>query len=189
MSGLERFPDKPHEMSQAHLETLDDGNWIATAKADGWRACSLHMRNGDYQVWSRLNNRLDTNADFAAEIIDALKALDLPPDTILDGEWMRRRAGNKTTVNKIVVWGILRWDGKWLSRITEEERWAMTTTLPLDGHCLELSEHRERGFKAFFEQLRTDPLNEGIVLKHRKSRLILSRNGSKKNPQWVKIKW
>ena len=84
---LKRFPDKPNRMSQDHLDTLDaEGNWIATAKGDGWRTGLIHTLDGEYSAYSRHNKRLDDLTDFDPGILEAFKSLDTPPGTILDTE-------------------------------------------------------------------------------------------------------
>lgn len=191
---ITRFPDKPNRMSQEHLDTLDaEGGWIATAKGDGWRCLLVHTKDNEHQAWSRHDKRLDDLSDFDQRIIEAFKALNTPKDTIIDSEWLRRRAGNNSGANACVVFGILRWGGLWLARKTEVERWEKTKALPLDGEFLRLAEWADHDFRKFFETLRDDPergeLNEGIVLKHEKSRLVLDLKESKKNQLWVKIKW
>jgi hypothetical protein len=191
---LKRFPDKPHRMSQDNLDKLDEeGGWLATAKGDGWRCELIHTKEGEFVAVSRHDKRLDDLSDFDSRIIEAFKALNTPPDTVIDTEWLRRRAGHASGASGCVVFGILRWGGKWLHRKTESERWEMTKNLPLDGEFLRLAEFADHGFREFFETLRDDPvrgeLNEGIVLKHEKSRLVLDMKESKKNQLWVKIKW
>ena len=189
-----RFPDKPNRMSQDHLDKLDEeGGWLATSKGDGWRCSLIHTKGGEYFAYSRHNKRLDDLHDFDPAIMESFKSLNTPPDTILDTEWIRRRAGNATGASYCSVFGILRWGGKWLHRKTEEERWAQTQALELDGTHVRLADWADHGFRKFFETLRDDPekgpINEGIVLKHKKSRLVLDLKGSVKNQMWVKIKW
>jgi ATP-dependent DNA ligase len=168
---------------------MDDGSYIATFKRDGWRGVLFHTPEGQHEVWSRHNERLDTLSDFDPKITEAFKALKTPPDTQIDGEWERRRAGNKEGTNRIAVFGILRWAGEWLSIVPEEQRWVKTLALPLDGQYLFVPEHTESSFRAFFEDSKKDWANEGIVLKHKKSKLVLSRGDSEKNRGWFKIKW
>lgn len=191
---LKRFPDKPNRMSQDHLDKLDaEGGWLATAKGDGWRCELIHTKEGEHGGLSRHNKRLDDLTDFDPKIIEAFKAMNSPPDSIIDTEWLRRRAGNLSGASGCVVFGILRWGGKWLHRKTEADRWAQVQELPLDGVFLRLVEFADHDFRKFFETLRDDPirgeLNEGIVLKHEKSRLVLDVKGSANNQLWVKIKW
>jgi ATP-dependent DNA ligase len=193
---LKRYPDKPHRISQERLEELDNGEYIGTFKKDGWRMILLTTEDGKHQAWSRHNERFDTKPDFAPEIMEAFKALDPPPLTELDTEWERRRAGNRSGVNRCAVISIMRWEKKWLSRTPEEERWAKTLALPVDGQFLYLPEHAESGFREFFEASKKcwkgpdEPgENEGIVLKKKNSTLVLSRRESTKNQSWLKIKW
>jgi hypothetical protein len=187
--SLLRLPDKPIRISQDKLDEMDNGLYIGTFKRDGWRAVLCHTEESEYQVWSRHNKRLDTLPDFDPAIIDAFKELDTPAGTQIDGEWERRRAGNKEGANRVAIFGVLRWDKKWLGRAPEEERWERTLALPLDGSYLFVPEHAEHGFRDLFERSKEDWANEGIVLKLKKSRLILDRRESKKNNGWYKIKW
>jgi hypothetical protein len=186
---LKRYPDKPHRISQDRLDELDNGQYIATFKRDGWRAVLVRTPEGEHQVWSRHDKRMDQWPDFDPKIMEAFKALDVPPDTQIDGEWERRRAGNKDGANCITIFGILRWEGKWMARTSEEERWAKTLELPVDGEYLKFPEHTDTDLRAFFERSKEDWSNEGIVLKLKKGYLTLDRKESKKNNGWYKIKW
>jgi len=185
---LTRFPDKPHEMSKSKLDDLDhEGGWIATSKGDGWR-CMLINQDG-CQAWSRHNKRLDDLNDFNPDIMESFRALETPPGTILDTEWIRRRT--KAKGNFCMLIGILRWGDKWLHRLKEKERFDRLLELKIDGQALRQPRHRWHSFGSFFRLLEsTDKIiYEGIVLKHQNSRLILNTKESKKNPLWVKIKW
>ena len=117
---LNRYPDKPIRISQDRLDELDNGQYIATFKRDGWRAVLVRTPEGNHQVWSRHGKRLDTMNDFDPAIIEAFKTLDVPHDTQIDGEWERRRAGNKEGANCVTIFGILRWGGKWMARTSED---------------------------------------------------------------------
>jgi hypothetical protein len=187
--AIDRFPDKPHRISQDQLDVLDNGQYIATFKKDGWRLILLTTAEGEHQAWSRHGKRMDTHSKFDQGILEAFKAFDTPPLTQIDTEWEAMRQGNKEGVSRCAVFGILRWEKKWLARIPEEERWARTLELPVDGKFLYIPEHTEEGFRAFFEDSKASYDNEGIVLKHKRSRLVLSRKGSQKNQTWLKIKW
>ena len=187
--GLLRKPDKPHRISQDQLDVLDNGQYISTIKKDGWRCVLLTTADGMHQAWSRHGKRLDTHTKFDPSILRAFEKFDAPPMTWIDTEWEAIRQGNKYGISRCMVFGILRWDKKWLARTPEEERWARTLELPVDGKFLYLPEHTEEGFRAFFEKSKESYDNEGIVLKHKKSRLVLDRKGSKKNALWLKIKW
>ena len=79
---------------------------------------------------------------------------------------------------------------------TEDQRWSRVLNLPLDGNLLYVPEYTEVDFLEFFDKSKEcwkskkEPgENEGIVLKHKDSKLVLNRKGSVKNMMWFKVKW
>lgn len=187
---LERFPDKPVQVSADMLERIfHDSEYIGTFKRDGFRAVLCHTSDGEYSVFSSSNSRIDRFSDFDPQILEALKQLDLPRGTYLDGEWERRRAGNKEGLNRCAVWGVLRWEGQWLHKIPEEQRWAKTLSLKLDGKYIYVPAFADTNFRELFNRSKLDCGNEGIVLKHKKSQLVLDTRGTAQNKGWYKVKW
>lgn len=187
-----RYPDKPIRIGQDHLERMTkEGVWLSSAKMDGWRAKLVHTKDGEFQAWSRHGKRLDTLSDFDPQIIEAFKRLDTPPDSRIDTEWLGRRAGNAEKVSKCGLIGVLKWGGDWLSSEKESKRWERTLELGsrVDGQFLYLPEWSDGDFVEFFQRCQNDPLNEGVVLKHVDSTLVLSIKESVKNQGWYKVKW
>lgn len=184
-----RYPDKPVRCPVSILQSMDDGQYIGTFKRDGWRVELEKTEVGEHVAFSRHDSRLDTLKDFDPKIMEEFKKLDLPAGTILDGEWERRRAGNKEGANRVAVWGVLKFAGQWLNTVVEEVRWNMILKMKFDGKYIFVPDHSNSGFVQFFEDSKKDWANEGIVLKHRKSKLILDLKSSANNKGWYKIKW
>lgn len=189
-----RFADKPNQMSAAQLPVFDlQGGWIATAKQDGWRCLVEVDGDGKIEFLSRVWKRLPVS-DSLRKVV---AGLELPKNTMLDGEWMARRPDYKgpETLHLITIpW----YDNEWLGGQPEEARWAVTMALmekisQMPGydanHPIKLPNWTDRDYSKLFEWSKTDPTTEGIVLKRKNSTLIGDLSSSKDNPQWIKIKW
>jgi hypothetical protein len=197
MNLLRRFPDKPWRRDPKSLPDLDmQGGYIATAKYDGWR-CAVTI-NDDISFWSRVNKPLPV----ADEMRKAVKFLDLPPATVLDTEWMRRRP-DYDGPELLYVIGMPWFNGEWLGRDPEAFRWDKVIKIfegvfsKLDdpeAFPLQLPKWVSDGksltpYSELFAWSKTDKTTEGIVLKGKLSKLVGDTKESKKNPNWIKIKW
>ncbi len=184
---IERYPDKPQAENPDMLTHLEEeGEYIATAKADGWR-CILT----DEGAFSRHGNRLDTRPDFPPQIMEAFRAMGLPKGTQLDTEWMGMAQANQTHHEReyCYVIGVLKWGEKWLHKRAEANRWALVQSLPLDGKALRHLPRAYRKFEAFYTQMQCVDEFEGVVLKGMGSGMRLSGGKSEVNPHWFKVKW
>lgn len=201
MGILTIYPDKPHERDPSNLAKWDkSGSYICQQKVDGWRMV-IFIGEDDVDFVSR-HDKLSTNdiCKSSPTLMEQAKQLCsvFPPSTQLDSEWLARRScsvSNKVkgkVPNKLIIFDILRLGKKWLRMKTYEDRWAILqekmTDITLED--VSLSVVAEPGqFEAFYEAQRKIAISEGVVIKHKKSKMVGARNGCKKNPQWFKVKY
>jgi ATP-dependent DNA ligase len=184
-----RFPDKPNEMSASQLPILDlQGGYIATAKQDGWRCMIEVDGNGKIEFLSRTWRPLP----ISPRLKDLVASMGLPKNTMLDTEWMARRADvTQETLHLITIpW----FDDVWLGDQYETTRWARAVELmgklPLEAQTLfSLPKWTDSEYSKLFEWSKANPSTEGIVLKRKNSYLIGHLRTSWTNTSWIKIKW
>lgn len=186
MTYLRRYPDKPFERPASSLSEFDTkaGKWIATAKYDGWR-CLIVIDNG-VEFWSRHMKKLPVSD----RLREAVQSLNLPQGTVIDAEWMARRAGVKDELIFLIT--IMWWAGAWQGGKPEEVRWQETKNILVGKGTdfpIRLPLYATEKFSEFFERTKNDPTTEGIVLKEVTSTLVGDNSDSKKNGCWVKVKW
>ena len=202
MPGLKHFPDKPIERDPEDLPSLDNGDYICQQKCDGWRLEICKSLKGKTVLISRHNNVMNDQVEepIRAEIE---RMLDIMPNRCqLDGEWLsRRRATNGKAEPRLVLFDVIRYDGRWLLDEPYENRWSLLDTLFDDLLAtvtskddaikhLSLAETAKPGhFVEFYKQQKQLAHSEGVVVKHRLSTLIGNRKESKDNPRWLKIKY
>lgn len=177
-----RFCDKPLEVNS--LVGYEDNKYVAQAKLDGWRCIIIFNENGSIETRSRVNKSLD----ICSELAEALSKLNVPPNSMLDSEWMARRPGH---VGKelIYLFGVLYWNGEWMGQHSERERWELVKNLQVVADPLRLPAYTTTGYEAFYESTKNDPTAEGIVLKDLDSKLLGNLRECKDNPLWYKLKW
>lgn len=194
-----RYPDKPTHSTPEAVARLKIAEYICQGKYDGWR-CQIYKDQG-WHVLTRMGESLVTHAraKFNPAILEAVKQLDIPEGTVLDGEFVGPRGTHRPC---IYLFDCLKWAGQWQGRTSYAERWEMCKALTLGGRpldqsgsaCLQLAVTYEGSFLAAFEKLKQewlqsgkgmDFLFEGIVLKWRAGKLMLDRSSSKhSNSQW-----
>ena len=183
-----RYPDKPMRISLDELCTprYHDGKWVAQVKEDGWRAVPEADENGHFpQVVSRRNKVMAVSQ----EILDGLSAAGVPPGSILDGKWMKYRAGS---TERLYLFDSMRFGDAWQINVPYEERrkwlydinWAAATS-----DLIRTPRETTTDILEFLLECMDDEDAEGIVLKKLTSRLKGKWNDCAINPLWVKIKW
>lgn len=92
-----------------------------------------------------------------------LSCLSLPPDTILDGELLEHRGKTKDT---LMLWGMFRWDGKWLNTLPYKETMWRMNFIPKESVHIIKPDFVLEGKKKFYEEvLARGDENEGLVIK------------------------
>lgn len=185
---LARFPDKPTPSVASVLPTLPRGQYLAQFKWDGWRCCTTVGRPGAADALE-----FDTRQAKSCPVSDALRAdlaaalAAVPPGSILDGEWMARRAGNAEGEERMWFFDVLRLGGEWVNARPAAERFDLLRRYVPPSLIGPWTVHVD--YAAFFESSKADPRTEGIVLKHVDSPHTASTRKCVVNPFWLKVKW
>lgn len=183
IKSLWRAPDKPYQVFPNYLETLENKNYIAESKYDGFRAV-IFIDSKEVLTYSRHFKPLSINP----KILDMCKQLGFPSGTALDVEWMGRRTNQPEC---IYLLDVLYHDWKWQGKKPLVERLKHFENIKLSDFILR-PQSVDCNFLDFFESQIGNPLTcptEGIVLKSLDSTLIGNPSGSKENPAWYKVKW
>jgi len=192
---LKHFPDKPWEQDPRYLPEWDaSNNYSEEQKIDGWRMM-LVITEDDIRFISRHDK--DHTKDVEPEIQKA--ALELrkhfTPQTQIDAEWLSRRSCSLEyrLPPKLFLLDILRCNNEWLLAKTYAERHKIIEeVMPLltNHDIIDMPPSAKPGeFVSFYEAQKTIPFSEGVVIKHKNSKLVASRTECAKNPLWFKVKY
>jgi ATP-dependent DNA ligase len=181
-----RYPDNPREVSVDFLAQLDSepGVWIGSEKLCGRRRL-VHFDGSLVTLQAKHKSEgMDVPPHLKAELICEWR---MPVDGVtLDCEWV----GNSTDgaldpgEHRIVAFDILRWDGKWLDGVDYSERLAMQTYLKIPWAKTYFSPDLT---EAYYTQL-TNPVSEGLVVRHKQQRIIMRDGRCSDNPLMLKVK-
>ncbi len=126
---------------------------------------------------------------------EGLKRLRLPPDTVLDSEFVGPRGDHEP---EIYIFDCLAWNGEWLGRMPYEERWAKCHTIDVDlCNGIQLATTVSGNLLDLFNKLKASwmengqgmDLCEGIVAKALHGTLKLDLGSSKKSEYMLKLKY
>lgn len=194
-----RFPDKP--ATQVHREAIVPGafdGYFATLKMNGWRTLITVTESGPFVYTSRENRPIPISPECRDRFESDLRALDVPPGTVFDAEWVCRRPGAREEA--VWLFDILR-----LGDLEYRLKPAMFR-FQLLQNCLGFSRTGDRwgdhaalyvvpakelsaDFGPFYDRHKHRTDAEGIVLKQNYSPWIGSLRACAPNPGWVKCKW
>lgn len=167
------YPDTPsREIDPAHL--TDMNGWFCKLKIDGWR-CIVHVVDGGFKYLSKTLAPLkvpdDIRLPFERYVRERHRS-----DIILDCELTgNRRKGDAAS---IVILDAIN-DMPALGRYYFLQRTFPDYLVPA---C-------EQGFATFFEQHKTNPLAEGVVLFKSDGMYIGHRRQCALHPGIIKCKW
>ena len=202
------YPNQPVEVFPDSLDDLDDGTSFAQSKVDGYRC--LLMRDPSHNIiksydgsesWDMgdgyfflsrrgVNKGGPTRLDVSEEIIQEVRELGLPINTMIDAEWLERRTKKDGIGECLYAHDILWLEDHWLGQIDCWKRFNTLTCLFSSlGSVVKVVDHVEKGFRKFFEQQKQTPWCEGIVIKDKNHKIKGSRKECQKNGLWQKIKW
>lgn len=122
-------------------------------------------------------------------LLEAASAIDLPDQSMLVVEWMKRRCVDAKLPECVYVHDVYWLNGEWLGRKMLVERSNMLGKLVVVNELVRRPDEVETGFTEFFKKQTTIPYTEGVVIKSKQSFIIGGTNGSKDNPMFVKVKW
>lgn len=212
-----RFPDDPSRVSQDELKRMDSQwVWLAQMKSDGWRRpgylmdgdsfpqgcplCPLGRRqNGrHWHFYAKRGTGEEAAKQPPRDLVEELEALDLPSNTALDMEWMGPRMVDELHGrHEFRVFDIHYMQGAWLGEMTFPERYArleqvFAAARAATKHSVErvrLVPVVSKDLVKFFEAQKSDPLSEGLVLRHAKSKLVGDLRSPASNRLWRKVKY
>ena len=190
-----RYPDKPTHSTPEAIARLKADEYICQGKYDGWR-CQIYRDNG-WHVLTRMGESLVTHAraKCSPAIVEAVKKLEIPEGSVLDGEFVGPRGTHRPC---IYLFDCLKWAGEWLGRKAYEERWEMCQKLAMPADTIQLAVTYQGEILAAFNKLKQewlqsdkgkDFLFEGVVAKWRRGRLMLDRNASKESNSQFKCRF
>jgi len=186
-----RFPDKPIETTPNVVTRMPSKLWMAQAKYEGWRLETYCDRPGHVRCLSSRGRSMEQNKS-GFRLSNLFEKMKLPRQTVIDAEYIGPRGRQEPS---IYIFDMLAWDGEWLTREPYDQRWERCKALKLPKGPIHLAETVEDDFIAFFERLKAEwdqrsiNLHEGIVIKSRKGKLKLSRNGIQKTDAMYKLKY
>lgn len=204
-----RFADKPVKMHADTIQKLDDeGDYIATQKLDGWMTNVFRDTSGELvkgfggsTSWAqgadkslyfisrrKLSDGGPTQISVSDEIVIAIEAMNLPDQTHIVGEWMKRRTIGECPELLYLI-DILWLNDKWLGKVYHEERWIMLNDLYVENEHVVVPDVVESGFAEFFEKQQQIPYSEGLVLKSKMGFVLGNKKECKKNIDLIKIKY
>lgn len=188
-----RYPDNPFSVMPSVLLDLEKqpGRWIAQLKYDGFRSL-LYKENGQWIRHSKYDTGPQARKQIPLSLISALDDLNLPDGTAFDAEWMGLRAVEHLRGRHfLVVFDLHYMDRQWQGDLPYVQRLQTLKKLLAKNKSpdIELIGSTEIGLLNLFEQSKSMPLTEGIVVKAKDSLLKGGRNASVKNPKWMKVKW
>jgi len=180
------YPAKPTYLppSSSLFTRLDnDINWISEIKKNGWR-CLIRKVDEKITLWTRHKTTIN---DELPNLRKTLSQMYIPNDSILDGELLEHRSKAK---DSLLLWGIYRWEGGWLNKVSYEDIMGRVKSLvPKNQSCITTPEFVFLNKKAFYETaLRTNPDNEGVVLKKLIAPVPFFWKDSKEITAWFKVK-
>lgn len=192
-----RFAPKPYETTPDVVKGLDPSEWICNVKYDGWRMWSHQVGRDNFECLTASGTPMEQRpgAKFDTQITEQFRALELPPDTVLDAEFVGPRGNHSPTA---YIFDMLAWNGEWITDRPYEERWdrCCELALPSDG-IIHRAETVETGFLTLFNRLKDDwiatgkgmHLTEGIVIKSRQGIAQLDRRRRAKGDWLMKLKY
>ncbi len=179
------YPPKPIYVpfESTLIDDLDNNqNWIAEVKKNGWR-CMIRAIDKKISLWTRHRTII---TDPLPDLRKALQDLNLPDDTILDGELLEHRS---TTKQVVMVWGIIRWSGKYLDQVPYKEiRNRVGKLIPLSAYLM-TPQYTFKNKKKFYTEVMKDNVeNEGMVLKKLSKAVPFAWSSSPSINTWLKVK-
>jgi ATP-dependent DNA ligase len=189
-----RYPDKPTEAPPEVIAGFKEADYISQCKYDGYRF--QIYRDGGYHLVTRMGETVYNHPVLKKmvaahpQLFKACESLAMPDGSVIDSELVGPRGNQKPGV---YIFDCIKWNGEWLGRMPYEQRWGLCLPLQLPHPDIHLAETFTSGFIAKFEAMKKAwlargggmDLYEGIVVKWRQGRLVLSRNSStKSNCMW-----
>lgn len=181
------YPCKPNQIaveSDLFKELDNDSNWIAEVKMNGIR-CLIYSDETTNPLWTRHNTIIkDELLNIRNQIIQ------LPSGCILDGELISKRPKNWEKF--LYLFDVIMWEGKLLIDLPLIKRKAILKKIynqylrwsPKIVLAAPVILHK----KNLYYSSIGNALHEGIVIKRKDSKYMISTKSCPQNPFWIKVK-
>ncbi len=191
-----RYPDKPTECTVDFVNNISEGDWLCSAKYDGWRMPIYSDGHKRACLFTGTGNRMQK---VPPAIISEIGQIceQLPPMSVLDSEFVGPRGGHPP---RVFLFDVLAFNGKWLTNVEFQNRWAIIQSVvaPNLQGSVSIAETVARNFEDYFNQLKHIWYNsgcalldlcEGVVLKRKTGTLSLSPRSNVKSAHQFKLKY
>jgi ATP-dependent DNA ligase len=143
------------------------------------------------------------NKDFTAEVMRSLDIRDelyrladlVPANTQFDSEWLSRRACSKefNLPPKLFLFDILVWDGKRQTKVRYSERWGALSQILAENNfgtsVVAVDTAPDGHYESYYEEQKKIPWSEGVVCKHKDSKMVAKSNSAAENNRWFKVRY
>jgi ATP-dependent DNA ligase len=199
-----QYPMKPVRVDETIFSKINCSEYTMERKLDGFR--SLLVVNGDgQQLWTRHKTKIQVSQD----VLNNLRTLNLPKDTVLDGEiWsMTSRGGwhkpnlngDRLTEVRLGIWDVLWISGKYLGSLPLVKRQEeLRKLIPDNFSGIEIVKSLDTSIENYsmirqeakdFQKsymIRSGNIH-GVVIKKKNSRRHDHPNRSIEHSDWLKI--
>ena len=152
-----------------------DDNYDCELKKNGSRTVFWNTKDsapkkfGDFVFWNRHKEPMSYVP--SNELLDELRSLELPNNTHIDLELLHMKT--KCTKNYLYLYDLYLLGGKLMTGTLEERRNRLQELLKGKQYQhLSIAERRPRGFKDWYEEATKNPINEGIVIKDKRGKIV-----------------
>ena len=193
---MNQRPDNPQSVSVDYLCGLDamaPGTWLAGKKLDGWRRTADNT-SGKW-VYGAKHTTGPAAKQMPEELVREFESLPWPKGIALDMEWMGPRVVAAVEEHSLNVFDLLMLNGEWLGNVGFQDRYAILRGLMRIDCCGSgmnvkiIPVRRNPGLTDFFLEQKTDPLSEGIVVRHKDSTLVGSFSKCATGDRFFKVKY
>lgn len=189
------YPNKPiliHPTSSQVQEKSDNSNWWAEIKKNGSRLClwkskedsSKHKSFNDFIFWNRTKEIL--SYDPSQELLDELSTFKIPEGTHIDAELLHQKT--KNIKHNIYIYDIYRYKGNQVFETLEVRRRMIEDIFGKGTSHVYLAQTYQNDFVNLFNNIIVEDVNEGLVLKNRKSVIVWSLKKCEEVPWQFKIR-
>lgn len=173
------FPNLPNWIEPSSVDNYKP-HYVAEVKKNGWRCLGWKKKEG-LELWTRRKTIIPDSLPKTREYLSQL-----PDGTIIDGELLDKRT--KDIKDHYYAFDILFLEGKPVMHLPYvARRELLEVTIAKYGVWVELAKPIQLGFSALYD-LAVKNGDEGIVIKHTKSKYLVGLSDCPHNPKWFKAK-
>jgi hypothetical protein len=176
------FPNKPiliNPDNKIVLEKSFDTNWSAEIKKNGTRLClwksksdSLKYKSyNDFIFWNR--HKIILKYEPCVELLDELNSFDIPDGTHIDAELLHFKT--KDTKNVIYIYDLYRYKGEQVFETLDVRRKMINEIFKNNTRHVQVAHvYEQENFKELYDKVTQEDINEGLVLKDKRSSIVWS---------------